>query len=49
MLPADIVAISPDGADAGRWGGISIAAEPVSIERASHGEVEEVVAREANA
>lgn len=43
MLPAGIVALSPDGGDAGTWGGISVArALP-----AKHSE--EVVAREANA
>jgi glucokinase len=41
MLPPDIVAISPDGREAGSWGGVSVARI-----RASH---EEVVAREAMA
>ena len=41
MLPPDIVAISPDGREAGSWGGVSVARE-----RASR---EEVVAREATA
>jgi glucokinase len=41
MLPPDIVAITPDGREAGAWGGVSVARE-----RAIH---EEVVAREAMA
>jgi glucokinase len=43
MLPADVVAISPDGGDAGSWGGISIARALVAKG------MEEVVAREASA
>lgn len=43
MLPADIVANSPDGGDAGTWGGISVARNLVTKR------IEEVVAREANA
>jgi glucokinase len=52
MLPADVVAVSPDGGDVGTWGGISIARALIS---ATAGGVEgkqrpeEVVAREANA
>jgi glucokinase len=43
MLPADVVAISPDGGEAGSWGGVSVA-------RALGAKgIEEVVAREANA
>jgi glucokinase len=43
MLPADIVSISPDGGDAGSWGGISIAR---ALQMRS---IEEVIAREATA
>ncbi len=43
MLPADVVAISPDGGEAGSWGGISVA-RALGTKR-----IEEVVAREANA
>jgi hypothetical protein len=52
MLPADVVAVSPDGGDVGTWGGISIAR---ALTGAIEGDVEgterpeEVVAREANA
>jgi glucokinase len=48
MLPADIVAVSPDGGDVGAWGGISVAR---GLIRAVEGKSrpEEVVAREANA
>ena len=42
MLPADVVALSPDGGDAGSWGGMSIA-------RAVAAKAKEVVAREASA
>lgn len=41
MLPPDIVAISPDGREAGSWGGVSVARARASLE--------EVVAREATA
>ncbi|HET9344706.1 MAG TPA: ROK family protein [Candidatus Limnocylindrales bacterium] len=50
MLPPGVVAISPDGPDAGAWGGVSIArtlaghAGPAGV-----GGVEEVVARQATA
>jgi glucokinase len=48
MLPADVVAVSPDGGDVGTWGGISIAR---ALVRAVEGNQrpEEVVAREVNA
>lgn len=51
MLPADIVAISPDGPDAGAWGGISIArrlATTATAPTTAEG-IEEVVARRASA
>lgn len=41
MLPPDIVAISPDGRDAGSWGAVSVARKRATVE--------EVVAREAMA
>ena len=46
MLPADVVAISPDGGEAGSWGGISVARARSAQTRER---IEEVVAREANA
>jgi predicted NBD/HSP70 family sugar kinase len=48
MLPADVVAVSPDGGDVGAWGGISIARALVSAVEGK-ARPEEVVAREANA
>jgi predicted NBD/HSP70 family sugar kinase len=48
MLPADVVAVSPDGGDVGAWGGISIARALVSAVEGKE-RPEEVVAREANA
>jgi glucokinase len=54
MLPGDIVAISPDGPDAGAWGGVSIArtqaghAGSTATDDETEG-VEEVVARQATA
>ena len=47
MLPADVVAVSPDGGDVGTWGGISVARTLINAEGAAR--TEEVVAREANA
>jgi glucokinase len=48
MLPADVVAVSPDGGDVGTWGGISVARALISgVE--GNARPEEVVAREANA
>lgn len=47
MLPADVVAVSPDGGDVGTWGGISIARALVSAEEGTQ-RPEEVVARELN-
>jgi predicted NBD/HSP70 family sugar kinase len=48
MLPADVVAVSPDGGDVGTWGGISVARALVSAVEGNQ-RPEEVVAREANA
>jgi len=48
MLPADVVAVSPDGGDVGTWGGISIARALISAVE-GNARSEEVVAREANA
>jgi hypothetical protein len=51
MLPPDFVAISPDGPDAGAWGGVSIA-RALAGAAGSTGPVagvEEVVARQATA
>ena len=47
MLPADVVAVSPDGGDVGTWGGISIARALVSAVEGKQ-RPEEVVAREVN-
>jgi glucokinase len=47
MLPADVVAVSPDGGDVGTWGGISIARALVSAVEGTQ-RPEEVVAREVN-
>ena len=47
MLPADVVAVSPDGGDVGTWGGISVAR--ATSGRRGTNTSEEVVAREANA
>jgi glucokinase len=52
MLPADVVAVSPDGGDVGTWGGISVARALTSaVDGGVEGTArpEEVVAREANA
>ncbi|HSL32511.1 MAG TPA: ROK family protein [Candidatus Limnocylindrales bacterium] len=46
MLPEDFVAISPDGPDAGVWGGVSIARR---LATAADDRSEEVVARQATA
>jgi glucokinase len=48
MLPADVVAVSPDGGDVGTWGGISVARALISAVEGK-ARPEEVVAREANA
>ncbi|HEX5012840.1 MAG TPA: ROK family protein [Candidatus Limnocylindrales bacterium] len=48
MLPADVVAVSPDGGDVGAWGGISVARALISAAEGNP-RPEEVVAREANA
>ena len=48
MLPAGVVAVSPDGGDVGTWGGISIARAAIGADEGS-ARPEEVVAREANA
>jgi predicted NBD/HSP70 family sugar kinase len=48
MLPADVVAVSPDGGDVGTWGGISVARALISAAEGNP-RPEEVVAREANA
>ncbi len=51
MLPAEIVAITPDGPDAGAWGGISIARRLATVAPAptTREGIEEVVARRASA
>jgi glucokinase len=54
MLPADAVAISPDGGEAGSWGGISVARALITtdterVRPAPMNQIEEVVARERNA
>ncbi len=49
MLPAGIVALTPDGPDTGAWGGVSIARRLASSGPASSNGVEEVVARRASA
>ena len=48
MLPAGVVAVSPDGGDVGTWGGISIARAAIGADE-GRARPEEVVAREANA
>ena len=48
MLPADVVAVSPDGGDVGTWGGISVARALIGADEGI-ARPEEVVAREANA
>jgi glucokinase len=48
MLPADVVTLSPDGPDAGVWGGISIARNLAGLTAPDEG-IEEVVARRARA
>jgi glucokinase len=46
ILPADVVALSPDGADAGSWGGVSIARSLIANQMHPPMRIEEVVARE---
>jgi predicted NBD/HSP70 family sugar kinase len=46
ILPPDVVALSPDGADAGSWGGVSIARSLIANRMQPQRRIEEVVARE---
>ncbi|MFL5727266.1 MAG: ROK family protein [Chloroflexota bacterium] len=48
MVPPDVVTVSPDGPDAGAWGGVSIARALAGQAAANEG-TEEVVARQATA
>jgi glucokinase len=49
MLPVGIIAITPDGPDAGAWGGISIARRLAAASATTSEGIEEVVARRASA
>ena len=46
ILPPDVVALPPDGADAGSWGGVSIARTLIANQMQPQRRIEEVVARE---